>query len=195
VTLLLDTLVTIWWLVVSRRLGAPARKLLAESACVLSAASVWEVAIKHRLGKLPVGPVLFRDRMIASGAEMLAISDTHAIETAALPRHHDDGKSIDPWPHGAARFAHSPAPRPRRDGAQWGFCRLASRYSRSWALPDPTSSTPAEMRRRPSVLSVTVCLVRLAHELSRVARGRALVLTNARLPAAGALDPIERRKE
>jgi PIN domain nuclease of toxin-antitoxin system len=90
VTLLLDTQVAIWWLVGSRRLGTPARRLLAESACVLSAASVWEVAIKHRLGKLPFGPALFRDGMISSGAEMLAISDTHAIETAALPRHHDD---------------------------------------------------------------------------------------------------------
>jgi len=90
VTLLLDTQVALWWLVGSRRLRAPARKLLAESACVLSAASVWEIAIKHRLGKLPVGPALFRDRMLAAGAEMLAVSDTHAIETAALPRHHDD---------------------------------------------------------------------------------------------------------
>jgi len=90
VTLLLDTQVAIWWLVGSRRLGGPARKLLAESACVLSVASVWEVAIKHRLGKLSVGPALFRDRMIAAGAELLMVSDTHAIETAALPRHHDD---------------------------------------------------------------------------------------------------------
>ena len=89
-TLLLDTQVAIWWLVGSRRLGGPARKLLAESACVLSVASVWEVAIKHRLGKLSVGPALFRDRMLAAGAELLMVSDTHAIETAALPRHHDD---------------------------------------------------------------------------------------------------------
>lgn len=89
-TLLLDTQVAIWWLVGSRRLGGPTRKLLAGSACVLSAASVWEVAIKHRLGKLSVAPALFRDRMIAAGAELLMVSDTHAIETAALPRHHDD---------------------------------------------------------------------------------------------------------
>ena len=89
-TLLLDTQVAIWWLVGSRRLGAQARILLAESACVLSAASVWEVGIKHRLGKLSVAPAQFRDRMVAAGAEILTVSDTHAIETAALPRHHDD---------------------------------------------------------------------------------------------------------
>jgi PIN domain nuclease of toxin-antitoxin system len=28
--------------------------------------------------------------MIAAGAELLMVSDTHAIETTALPRHHDD---------------------------------------------------------------------------------------------------------
>lgn len=89
-TLLLDTRIALWWLVGSRRLGAAARRLIAESACVLSAASVWEIAIKHRLGKLPVGPALFRDRMLAAGAELLAVSDRHAIETATLPRHHDD---------------------------------------------------------------------------------------------------------
>ena len=38
------------------------------------------------------------------------------------------GKSIRPWPLGAARFAHCPAPWPRCDGAQWRLCRLASRY-------------------------------------------------------------------
>ncbi len=89
-TLLLDTQVAIWWLVGSRRLGRPARELLSQSACLLSAASVWEVAIKHRLGKLSVAPAVFRDRMLAAGAELLMVSDAHAIETAALPRHHDD---------------------------------------------------------------------------------------------------------
>ena len=88
--LLLDTQVAIWWLIGSRRLGGPAQKMLADSACVLSVASVWEVAIKHRLGKLSVAPAQFRDHMLAAGAELLMVSDTHAIETVALPRHHDD---------------------------------------------------------------------------------------------------------
>src|ERR1700674_3527822 len=38
------------------------------------------------------------------------------------------GKSIRPWPHGAARFAHSPPPRPRCDGAQCRLCRIERRY-------------------------------------------------------------------
>ena len=88
--LLLDTQVAIWWLAGSHRLRGTTRELLAGSACVVSAASVWEVAIKHRIGKLSVGPALFRDRMLAAGAELLAVTDAHAIETAVLPRHHDD---------------------------------------------------------------------------------------------------------
>jgi PIN domain nuclease of toxin-antitoxin system len=89
-TLLLDTQIAIWWLVGSRRLGGPARKLIAESECVLSVASIWEIEIKHRLGKLGVAPDVFRDGMLAAGTELLPVSDQHTIETAALPRHHDD---------------------------------------------------------------------------------------------------------
>ena len=37
------------------------------------------------------------------------------------------GKSIRAWPHGAARFAHAPAPLPPCD-RQCRLCHLASRY-------------------------------------------------------------------
>jgi PIN domain nuclease of toxin-antitoxin system len=35
---------------------------MAASPCVVSIASIWEVAIKHSLGKLPVAPAAFRDQ-------------------------------------------------------------------------------------------------------------------------------------
>lgn len=88
--LLLDTQIAMWWLAGSRRLGREAHALLTRTSCVLSAASVWEVAIKHRLGKLPIAPAEFRDAMLGAGAELLPVTDEHAIETAALPLHHDD---------------------------------------------------------------------------------------------------------
>ena len=59
--LLLDTQVALWWLVGSPRLSRSCRDLIANSSCVVSVASIWEVAIKHRLGKLPISPQLFRD--------------------------------------------------------------------------------------------------------------------------------------
>jgi PIN domain nuclease of toxin-antitoxin system len=88
--LMLDTQVMLWWLLGDRRLRLETRQLMATSACTVSVASVWEVAIKHRIGKLPIDPVTFRDQSIAVGAALLTINDEHAIETARLPGVHED---------------------------------------------------------------------------------------------------------
>lgn len=86
---LLDTQIALWWLVASPRLNRLSRDLIADSICVVSVASIWEVAIKYRLGKLPVAPQTFRDEMQAAGATVLPINDMHAIATAELPGHSD----------------------------------------------------------------------------------------------------------
>lgn len=88
--LLLDTQIMLWWLVGDARIRQETRELMATTACLVSVASVWEVAIKHRLGKLPVDPVIFRDRSLAAGASLLPIRDAHAIETGKLPGVHED---------------------------------------------------------------------------------------------------------
>ena len=88
--LLLDTQVALWWLTASRRLSAVSRELIAGSSCVVSVASIWEVAIKHRLGKLPVSPRRFRDEMRSAGAFILSVSDEHALATADLMVAHGD---------------------------------------------------------------------------------------------------------
>ena len=59
--LLLDTQVALWWLSASPRLSKSSRALMAASASIVSVASIWEVAIRHRIGKLPVAPARFRD--------------------------------------------------------------------------------------------------------------------------------------
>ena len=87
---LLDTQVMLWWLLDDPRLGAESRKLLASRPCVVSVASIWEVAIKHRIGKLEVSPIVFRDQSIAAGADLLPVQDSHVIETAQLPLLHQD---------------------------------------------------------------------------------------------------------
>jgi len=55
VQLLLDTHAFLWWLVGEAALSAKARKAVADqrNAVYVSAASAWEIATKHRLGKLP----------------------------------------------------------------------------------------------------------------------------------------------
>lgn len=88
--LLLDTQVMLWWLLGDARLRQETREQMAHTACLVSVASVWEVAIKHRLGKLSVDPVTFRDQTLAAGASFLPIDDTHAIETGRLPGIHED---------------------------------------------------------------------------------------------------------
>ena len=87
---LLDTQVMLWWLLDDPRLRAKSRELLASKPCLVSVASIWEVAIKHRIGKLEVSPVVFRDQSIAAGADLLPVLDTHVIETAQLPLLHQD---------------------------------------------------------------------------------------------------------
>ncbi len=52
---LLDTHAFLWWVADSRRLSGPARDAIRNEAndVVVSAVSVWEIATKHRLGRLP----------------------------------------------------------------------------------------------------------------------------------------------
>jgi PIN domain nuclease of toxin-antitoxin system len=88
--LLLDTQVALWWLIGAGRLSSAWRRRIASAACHVSVASVWEVAIKHRLGKLPVGPARFRDAFVSGGATILSVDAEHAIATAALTLAHPD---------------------------------------------------------------------------------------------------------
>ena len=87
---LLATQVMLWWLLDDPRLGAESRQLLASRPCLVSVASIWEVSIKHRIGKLEVSPIVFRDQSIAAGADLLPVVDSHVIETAQLPLLHQD---------------------------------------------------------------------------------------------------------
>jgi PIN domain nuclease of toxin-antitoxin system len=82
--------VALWWLTASPRLSKVSRELMAGSPCVVSVASIWEVALKHRLGKLPVSPRRFRDEMRSAGAGILSVSDEHVLTTVDLPETHGD---------------------------------------------------------------------------------------------------------
>ncbi len=73
--LLLDTQVGLWWLTASPRLSKSSRELMVSSPCAVSVASVWEIDLKHRLGKLPIAPAPFRDEMRSAGAIVLSVTD------------------------------------------------------------------------------------------------------------------------
>lgn len=88
--LLLDTQVALWWLTASPRLSKASRELMSASPCAVSVASIWEVALKHGLGKLPVSPLRFREEMRSAGAVILSVSDEHVLATADLAVTHRD---------------------------------------------------------------------------------------------------------
>ena len=88
--LLLDTHIVLWAMADDPRLPRTLRDAVAGAeALFISAATVWEVAIKSSLGKLEVPADLF-DRALAAGAQPLAITWTHARTVAGLPPHHAD---------------------------------------------------------------------------------------------------------
>lgn len=93
--LLLDTEVWLWMQAAPDRLGPRARDLVVdpENDLLLSAASSWEIAIKHALTKLEL-PAPPRDhvpdRMRTSATDALAITHAHALQVASLPAHHRD---------------------------------------------------------------------------------------------------------
>lgn len=92
--LLLDTHVLIWWMQGSERIGDHAKAALFDAGAQvwLSAASVWEMAIKSALGKLDLGVPLEEavPMLTRRGGRCLPVSIRHALEVAALPMHHGD---------------------------------------------------------------------------------------------------------
>ncbi len=94
-TFLLDTHVWLWMVVAPERLSAAARRLVTseDNELLLSAASAWEIAIKHALGKLqlPGEPAdLVPEWMERTGVTPLPVLHRHALHVASLPAHHRD---------------------------------------------------------------------------------------------------------
>jgi PIN domain nuclease of toxin-antitoxin system len=66
--LLLDTHVFLWAVTANRRLKSSARELLSRADAVyVSAASIWEIAIKARLGKIEAEAAYLVDAIDSSG--------------------------------------------------------------------------------------------------------------------------------
>ncbi len=89
--LLLDTQVYLWYLADSRKLATRARGVISDAEEVfVSAASIWEAAVKTALGKLDAAPQDLVAGIAASGFAELPVSAQHAARTATLPQHHRD---------------------------------------------------------------------------------------------------------
>lgn len=92
---LLDTHVWLWLQTTPERLRDEVGELLADrtNTLFLSAASSWEIAIKYRLGRLPLpeSPAEYvPERVRRSGVTPLPVEHAHALRVADLPEHHRD---------------------------------------------------------------------------------------------------------
>lgn len=90
--LLVDTNVVLWMLLGDRERVTPAAVKALEDerhAILVSAASVWEIAIKRSLGKLEIEDGWAR-ALGRVGLEPLPITAIHASEVERLPWHHRD---------------------------------------------------------------------------------------------------------
>ncbi len=88
--LLLDTHAFFWWFSGSSRLSLPARQAIADDGndVMVSAASAWEIATKHRIGKLPDADALALDMTGAIAGqdfEELPITVEDAARAGSLP--------------------------------------------------------------------------------------------------------------
>ena len=93
--LLLDTHAFLWWLAGSERLSQQARQAIANEAndVLVSAASAWEIATKHRLGKLRNAEIVALDiagAISGQGFEELAITVDDTGRAGELPGPHRD---------------------------------------------------------------------------------------------------------
>jgi PIN domain nuclease of toxin-antitoxin system len=93
--LLLDTCTFLWIVAGAAELSPRARDLFqaADNEVYLSAASAWEVAVKHGLGRLPLpeAPDRFvREMRDAHGIASLPIDEESALHVSRLPTLHAD---------------------------------------------------------------------------------------------------------
>lgn len=89
-SLLLDTHVVLWWLADDPALADDIKdRLDHEPDVYVSAATVWEVAVKQAIGKLPE-PAGLPERIQESGFRHLPIGLDHAITAGRLPMIHRD---------------------------------------------------------------------------------------------------------
>jgi PIN domain nuclease of toxin-antitoxin system len=88
--LLLDTQIVLWALAGHRRLPREARRLIEDHEAIVSAASIWEIAIKVSIGRLDADPEAVRHALDPSGFDELPVTGEHAARVALLQPHHRD---------------------------------------------------------------------------------------------------------
>ena len=89
--LLLDTHIFLWAVTDDKRLNKKNHQVIRSASEVyVSAASIWEIAIKTALGKLKGDPAELADAIDAAGFIALPVRVEHAAAVVTLPLLHTD---------------------------------------------------------------------------------------------------------
>ena len=93
--LLLDTHALLWWWTNDKQLSLTAKNAVLDegNTVLVSAASVWEIATKYRLGKLPIAAKAikrFHALVEADGFEHLAMTWQHSLLAGSYASDHRD---------------------------------------------------------------------------------------------------------
>jgi PIN domain nuclease of toxin-antitoxin system len=91
VRILIDTHIFLWWDRQFRRVPRPLRAAIEDEAndIFVSAASIWEIAIKRAIGKLSFNRPIVAT-VLTLGFEILPVAGAHAEHAGSLPLHHND---------------------------------------------------------------------------------------------------------
>lgn len=88
---LLDTHILYWWFYETKKLPPRSEDIIrAAEAVFVSSASLWEISIKVRLGKMQGDPQSIIDWISESDFIELPVLFRHAAVVATLPLHHAD---------------------------------------------------------------------------------------------------------
>jgi PIN domain nuclease of toxin-antitoxin system len=90
--LLLDTHALLWGLSGDSRLGPKTRDLIVDpgNEILFSIVSLWEIAVKIRIGKLEGQIEEIAKAAVVAGMDLLSISVAHLLTLKNLPSHHRD---------------------------------------------------------------------------------------------------------
>jgi PIN domain nuclease of toxin-antitoxin system len=92
--ILLDSHTLIWLYTGNERLSEIAKNIISDETneCFMSIATVWEMALKIKLGKMNIGVPLHRfvEDVVDNGIQILHIELAHIFNTQNLDFHHRD---------------------------------------------------------------------------------------------------------
>lgn len=92
---LIDTHILLWWIFNDPKLNQNSRRIIQNPSnkILVSSASAWEIATKHRIGKLPEAKELLEDYdgiLQKARFDQLSITTAHALRAGLLPIQHRD---------------------------------------------------------------------------------------------------------